>query len=421
MFLRDAIAVAMLILILILTPASGTAAFAGSPQSPSRSIVDGPPMAFYVAKGAPDACGRGCDTWIAVEGIIDDEAAGRFRKFLLQVDRDSRATLPLYFSSPGGNLEQALAMGRMLRQRPRVARVARTVVRECDAQSQSDDACLKIKQSGRTLDADLSTRNSFCYSACVYLILGATARQIEPATVIGVHSSKTMERHPHLSERALAEAQRRGAIRADRLVAAYLAAMGIDRGLLDLVRTVSFESMRPLTRPELYRFGIDTRSFAETGWTSQGGPPGYIRKIAIAMPDGDASLQTIEWQLFCENKSRALLTLLWTSDRSAVGSNSLSLVAGSEQPVKLLNFSAPEGGPREIWKVLVADDVLKKLFAVPSLELRKSMTLPDGKTDQTVIAIDTLGLEAAWRVLSASGCPAPPVSAGMPAPANERR
>jgi hypothetical protein len=81
-------------------------------------------MAFYVAKGAPDACGRGCDTWIAVEGKIDGEAASRFRKFLFQTDRDWPATLPLYFSSPGGNLEQALAMGRMLRRRPRVARVA---------------------------------------------------------------------------------------------------------------------------------------------------------------------------------------------------------------------------------------------------------------------------------------------------------
>jgi hypothetical protein len=416
--LRDAIAAAML----ILTPASGTAAFSGSPQSPSPSTVDGPPMAFYVAKGAPDVCGRGCDTWIAVEGKIDDEAASRFRKFLFQTDRDWPATLPLYFSSPGGSLEQGLAMGRMLRQRPRVARVARTTVKECgDAQSQSDDACIKIKQSGRALDADLSTRASLCSSACAYLILGATTRQIEPAIVIGVHTPKFIPRYPQPSERARAEAEQRSTVRADRLVAAYLAAMRIDRGLLDLVRTVGYESIHLLTRSELYRFGIDTRSFAETGWTSQGGPPGFIRKIAVARKDDDASFQTVEWQLFCENKSRALLRLLWTSDAAAVGSSSLSLIAGSEQPVKFVDFSAPSGGSHESWKALIAYDALKKLFAVPSLELRKSTTLQDGKTDRTVIAVDTLGLEAAWQVLSASGCPAPPVSAGMLTPANERR
>ena len=43
-------------------------------------------------------------------------AAARFRKFLSQV-RDRN--LPIYFSSPGGNLDQALAMGAMLRERPR--------------------------------------------------------------------------------------------------------------------------------------------------------------------------------------------------------------------------------------------------------------------------------------------------------------
>ncbi|SEN45118.1 hypothetical protein [Bradyrhizobium sp. OK095] len=415
MILRDTIAAT-----LILTAASGTAAFSGSQQSRSTSTADGPPMVFYVAKGAPDACGRGCDTWIAVEGKIDVEAASRFRKFLSQTERDWPATLPLYFSSPGGSLEQGLAMGRMLRQRPHVARVARTTVKECgDAQSQSNDACIKIKQSGRALDADLSTRASLCSSACAYLILGATNRQIEPASVIGVHSPKFIPRDPQPSERTLTEAEQRSTVRADRLVAAYLATMGIDRGLLDLARTVSSESMHLLTRSELYRFGIDTRSFAETGWTSQGGPPGFIRKIAVARKDDDASFQTIELQLFCENKSRALLRLLWTSDAAAVGSSSLSLIAGSEQPVKLVYFPATGASP-ESWKALVAYDALKKLFAVPNLELRKSTTLPDGKTSQTAIAIDTLGLEAAWQVLSASGCPAP-VGAGMLTPAKERR
>jgi hypothetical protein len=69
------------------------------------------PMAFYVVKGTADACGGGCDSWIAAEGTIDAGAASRFRKFQRQLG-DRR--LPIYFYSPGGNLEQALAMGAML-------------------------------------------------------------------------------------------------------------------------------------------------------------------------------------------------------------------------------------------------------------------------------------------------------------------
>src|SRR5262245_9221050 len=73
-------------------------------SSPRIPVAAPPPMAFYLVKGAPEACGRDCDSWIAAEGQIDAGAAARFRKFLRQVgDRH----LPIYFYSPGGNLEQA--------------------------------------------------------------------------------------------------------------------------------------------------------------------------------------------------------------------------------------------------------------------------------------------------------------------------
>src|SRR5215468_52155 len=40
------------------------------------------PMMFFVAKGGPNACGPGCSEWIAAEGMIDPDAAQRFRDFL---------------------------------------------------------------------------------------------------------------------------------------------------------------------------------------------------------------------------------------------------------------------------------------------------------------------------------------------------
>ena len=58
----------------------------------------------------------------------DNAAAARFRKFLHQL---GGRQLPIYFHSPGGNLEQALAIGNMLREKKALARVGRTVVREC--------------------------------------------------------------------------------------------------------------------------------------------------------------------------------------------------------------------------------------------------------------------------------------------------
>src|SRR5258706_13508168 len=178
---------ALLVAILVLT--CGQAWAASSVSRPAPPDAPPPPMGFYVAKGAPDACGRGCDSWIAVEGQVDSGAALRFRKFLRQVgDRN----LPMYFSSPGGNLDQALAMGAVLRERPIVARVWRKVAKECGFQAQDGDACIKLKQSGRELHGDLWTRGAMCNSACPYLILGAATREIAPDALLAVHSPRVV-------------------------------------------------------------------------------------------------------------------------------------------------------------------------------------------------------------------------------------
>ncbi|MGN8548659.1 hypothetical protein ACQPTN_29770 [Bradyrhizobium sp. 13971] len=41
-------------------------------------------LTIYLAKGPANACGAGCDRWIAIEGEIDREAAQRIRTFLFR-------------------------------------------------------------------------------------------------------------------------------------------------------------------------------------------------------------------------------------------------------------------------------------------------------------------------------------------------
>src|SRR5260370_41578065 len=130
----------------ILVLICGPALAASSAIRPAPREAPAPPMVFYVAKGAPDACGRGCDSWIAVEGQVDSGAALRFRKFLRLI---GNRHLPMYFSSPGGNLDQALAIGAMLRERPTVARVAGAVVKACGCDDTDGSAFLKRAPSDR--------------------------------------------------------------------------------------------------------------------------------------------------------------------------------------------------------------------------------------------------------------------------------
>ena len=90
-------------------------------------------LTIYLAKGAPNACGPGCDRWIAIEGQVDNDAASRIRRFLAGIKDTQR---PIYLHSPGGNVEQSYVIGRLLRSRKAVARVGQTIATACAAGTQ---------------------------------------------------------------------------------------------------------------------------------------------------------------------------------------------------------------------------------------------------------------------------------------------
>jgi hypothetical protein len=362
-----------------------------------------PNLIIYLAKGLANSCGPGCDRWIAVEGSVDRNAAPRIRRFLQDVKDTQR---PIYFHSPGGSVEQAFVIGRLLRSRKAVARVGRTIVAGCGAEAQADDACLKIKTGGGEVQAEIVTRRALCNSACGYLFLGATSREVAPDATMAVHNSKfTLLVRGHASPQLIAAATDRGLVRADRERTAFVAAMGINQELVDLIRTVKFENPHVLTRTELYRFGIDTRLLAQTAWSLETGSRSYIRKVAVAKKDEAGAFRTMEWRLFCENKDRAGLMFAQEFDKGAEGTSSVVMMAGSEKPVSFGTFPARIGA-YEAWSGTIASTAMKAVLAAPHLQMGGRL-LPDGKTSQEIFEIDTSGLEPAWMQLFAS-CPALP-------------
>ena len=87
---------------------------ASKPDEILEAVKMIPPIDFFVARGGPNACGPGCDSWIAAEGYIDADAAPHLRRLL---EKFGSRKLPIYFNSMGGDLAQALTIGRMLRAR----------------------------------------------------------------------------------------------------------------------------------------------------------------------------------------------------------------------------------------------------------------------------------------------------------------
>jgi len=237
---------------------------AGRTDKILEAVKQVPPMEFFVANGGPNACGRGCASWIAAEGLIDNGAAARLRHLL---DALGSRKLPVFFYSTGGDTVESLAIGRMLRRRGLSAGVAVTVPDGC-MQSHEVEECSRQMRQPQPPEAALLTDGAACNSACTYAILGAVKREIAPTTLFGVHAgySYLSLASPEIAQRQRARTIERGRQRIAREVQDYLAEMGIDRDLFRIASETKFESLRYLTRAELFNLGIDRREVADSGW-----------------------------------------------------------------------------------------------------------------------------------------------------------
>ena len=387
-------------------------------EAPAEKTGFARKLTIYLAKGAPDACGPGCDRWIAIEGQIDQDAASRVRRFLAGVKDTQR---PIYLHSPGGNVEQSYVIGRLLRARKAIARVGRTIATACSAGTQEDAACLKIKNATGEVEAELTTYHAMCNSACGYLFFGATSREVAPDAALAVHNSRlilTFRGNP--PPEVVAEARRRRIAGADHDRAAYIASMGISRELDALIRTVKFENLHVLTRPELYRFGIDTRPLAETKWRLEKGARPFVSKLAALKKESDVSFRTMEWRLYCENKKRVPLMFASEIDASTTAKKSILMAASAD-------LSKEAGGPPvrlgkyEVWSGAVDPDMVEAVLASHSLQVRETIPEAEGKAAVTSFNIDMSGLTSVWTQLgtscsSAAAGPAKPWPANAPQP-----
>jgi hypothetical protein len=232
---------------------------------------DPPPMTFFLATGERDACGSGCEAWIAADGKIDLDAPQRLRKLLAKL---ARRRLPIVLHSGGGSVLGAIELGRLIRSRNIEASVARTVPTACSRDRLSDKSCEILKRSGKDLVSELDSNGAMCNSACVLTLSGGAVRSVPPLVRLGVHAigidlGKTQIRGP-----AIAAATRA----ANSRIVEFLRDMGINKALFDTSNSVPHESTRFLQRDELVRFGIDTREFGETDWRFVEKPNAAIAK-----------------------------------------------------------------------------------------------------------------------------------------------
>lgn len=393
-------------LILACTLIGGVASSASSQEQEATPPPAPEPMTFYIVKGAPDSCGRGCDSWIEAEGRIEADTPARFKAIL---DRVRDRNVPIYFASLGGNVERAMTLGNMLHGRPIVARVGRTVVQECGFEAQDSEVCIELKNSRRELHGELLT-NAVCASACPYFFVGAAVHEVALDAVLAVHSPKVVPNPRRPDVPVTAAADQRGHERFDGMAAVYLAKMGVDAELLALTKTVKFEDIHVLTRDEIARFGFDRREFVETRWKFERNVQNTVQKIAVVK--NDTSFRLLQWRVACFDADRFALDF----QRPVSVSSNFSSVAMAGEDARPVSFkqSPVTVSGREQWILRLPKSALRSLMDRRRIELTETSPAADGRRVPQTITLSNEGWDDALAALVAT-CPPAKDSAALQA------
>lgn len=153
--------------ILAACPARAATAPAAAPASLA-------PMRFLHVRSGDAACGTDCPEWISAEGKIVVGTADALARVVAALG-DRR--LPIFINSAGGSVQDAMAMGRLIRAKRLAVVVARTTIAPCAASARE---CGEARASAESWGA-------YCASACTLVLAGGIERYVSPLSFVGVH------------------------------------------------------------------------------------------------------------------------------------------------------------------------------------------------------------------------------------------
>lgn len=169
------LSVALAIVVALSFPALAEAAKHKPPDN------DGPPMRFAVVRSASPGCEPLCPEWISAEGTITRSTPAEFKKLLKKLG-DKR--LPVIVTSPGGHVEAAWELGRMLRARKLDIGVGLTRFVEC---APGQKGCKLDPARKGIYSGALYAAGAYCASACSMMFAGGVRRHVGQWAYMGVH------------------------------------------------------------------------------------------------------------------------------------------------------------------------------------------------------------------------------------------
>jgi hypothetical protein len=224
---------------------------------------------------------------------------------------------------------------------------------------------------------------------------------------LGVHSAKTIIKFRGLGlpppPSVVAAMTERSHEHGERLLKDYFGKVGADPALLDLAKTVKFESIHVLTREEIVRFGIDRRNFVETPWSFDNSARSALLKVAVQRSADAKSFRTAEWRLICFDRDRFELEFVRPAPASA-NFSSISVSLGA----KPLYFAFPpiRTAGFEVWRARMTKLQLQSLSDQSDMKFTETSLDADGHRVPQTEQLSGEGFAAALEGLLTT-CPLP--------------
>lgn len=234
----------------------------------------GPTMRFVVVRSYAPGCEPICPEWISAEGSIEAGTPALFKRTLKAL---GGRKLPIVVDSPGGNVDAALALGRLIRKNKLDIAVGKTWFIGC----QSDEKdCRDNEGKGARYFGNPFASSAICNSACPLMFAGGIRRVVGEWAFLGVHQITTTYIRTKLQYRTtyrvvggkkkilntkIISRKNAGSYKTyemskavEKRLAAYLNEMGVGQGVLETMKETAASDIQQLEPQEMLQMKLVT-------------------------------------------------------------------------------------------------------------------------------------------------------------------
>ncbi|WP_352823434.1 hypothetical protein [Mesorhizobium sp. M0203] len=270
-------------------------------------------MQLVVVRSNATGCEPNCPEWISAEGAISASTPVQLKRILKTL---GRRKLPIIVNSPGGNVDAALRLGRIIRKNKLDIAVGTTKFSDCWPGMKD---CRANDGKGAAYFGIASDGGAMCNSACPLMFAGGVGRVVGSWAYLGVHQVTTTYRREQVYYRTtyrIVNGRKKvigtkviSRTEADsyktyemnkaleRRLSAYLREMGVGQGVLDRMKATPASDIRQISLADMLTMKLVTSTgsldiLTQTGICRQSPAPANCREIpANAKPPEAAAIE----------------------------------------------------------------------------------------------------------------------------------